>query len=138
MLVRDGEGRHVHRYHGEVVDVLREDQAKYLPDRGMVEEFTPAQVVAVADAQERRQRQADDAEAERVRACIDVLEELEVPIELGRPTVRARLEARGHRFSNETLAAAINTRRELSRTPEMPAWPGVQEMAAPVPHSGLD
>ena len=89
----------------------------------MVEKITAAEIVAITDAQERRQRRVDEAEADRVHQCVDVLDEIELPLTAGAPTARAAVRARGHRFGNDTIAEAVKQRRELSRTPGIPAWP---------------
>jgi hypothetical protein len=123
VLARDQKGLVHHRYDGEIIEWLSDEQrSQWLAD-GLVEELGQPQLDAIELAESRSLEQA--AEAERVRRCVDALNELDVPLSKGRPAVRAALEASGLRFSNETVAAAIKERRELSRsrTPGMPAWP---------------
>jgi hypothetical protein len=127
VLVRDGNGRHAHAYQGTVIEHLVPEQATRLLDLGFVEEIAAAQVIAIADAQARREQQVAETEAEPVARCVAVLTELDLPLIAGRPSVRAALEAHGHKFSNETIAAAIRERRELSRTPGLPASPLMAE-----------
>ncbi|ORV86733.1 hypothetical protein AWC11_17040 [Mycobacterium interjectum] len=45
-------------------------------------------------------------------ACAHILDDLDLPLRTGAPTARKALRARGLRFSNETIAAAIRIRRE--------------------------
>jgi hypothetical protein len=125
VLARDQKGLVHHRYDGEIIEWLSDEQrSQWLAD-GLVEELGAPQIEAIDLAEQRRRLQADEAEAERVRICVDALNELDVPLSKGRPAVRAALEARGLRFSNETIAAALKERRELSgkQIPGMPAWP---------------
>jgi hypothetical protein len=131
VLARDQQGRVQHHYEGAIIEWLSDDQRDQWLADGLIEEIDQPQIDAVELAEEQHQLRVHEAEAERIRQCVDVLKELDVPLHNGRPAVRAALEARGHKFSNETIAGAIRERRELSRTPGMPAHPVSEEMARP-------
>jgi hypothetical protein len=132
VLAKDKKNLVHHHYEGELIEWLSDEQRdRWLADN-LVEEITEHQVDAINLAEARRQKQADNAEAERVRQCVEALDDLDLPLSKGRPAVRAALEERGLRFSNETVGAALKARRDLSRTPGMPAHPRVsQELATP-------
>jgi hypothetical protein len=132
-LAKDQKGRSHHYYDGAVIEWLNDKQrSQWLAD-GLVEELGTPQIEAIDLAEHRRQQRADKAEAERVRQCISVLDDLELPLSAGAPRARAAVRARGHQFGNDTIATAVKRRRELSqsRTPGMPAWPVSEEMARP-------
>jgi hypothetical protein len=129
VLAKDQHGVIHHRYEGEIIRELNNQQrAQWLAD-GLVEEITEPQIDAINLAEARHQKQADEAEAGRVRQCVEALDDLDLPLSKGRPAVRAALEERGLRFSNETVGAALKARRELSRTAGMPARPVSEEMS---------
>jgi hypothetical protein len=132
VLARDKKNLVHHHYEGEIIEWLSDEQRdRWLTDN-LVEEITEHQVDAINLAGARRQKQADDAEAERVTQCVEALDELDMPLHKGRPAVRAALEERGLRFSNETVGAALKARRGLSQTAGMPARPMVSsEVATP-------
>jgi hypothetical protein len=132
VLAKDKHGVIHHRYDGAVIDWLSgEQRAQWLADN-LIEEISQSQIDAIDHAEARRWRAAEAAEADRVRECVEALDDLDVPIHKGRPAARAALEERGRRFSNETVGAALMARRGLSRTAGMPAWPGLgKEVATP-------
>jgi hypothetical protein len=127
VLVRDGTGRHVHAYKGTVINKVLPEQRDYLLRVGFIEEIADARVMEMADAKQRREERVQQLEDDRVRQCAALLDQLDVPRDKGRIAVRALLELRGHRVANETLAAAIKTRKELSQTEGMPAAPRIAE-----------
>jgi hypothetical protein len=131
VLATDEHGVVHHHYEGAIINWLSDKQRTHWLADGLVEEMATPDIDAMNLAESRIRQQAADAEAGRVRQCVDALNELDLPLGNGRPAVRAALEARGLRFSNETIAAAIKERRELSRTPGMPACPMSEEMARP-------
>lgn len=130
IVVPDSEGRFHHHYQGELIREVPNDRRERLVRDGFIEEVIRPHVEAIADVEADKQHQLRDAGAQRVQQCVEVLEELETPVDLGRPTVRAALEASGHKFSNETIAAAINTRRKLSGTAGLSAHPDIQGVAS--------
>jgi hypothetical protein len=125
VLAHGTDGRTYHHYHGEIIEWLDDQQHKHFLETGLVQEIEPAEVVAIADAQARRQQQADQAEADRVRQCVNVLNAIELPLTAGAPAARAAVRAHGHRIGNDTIATAVKQRREMSRTAALPAWPEV-------------
>jgi hypothetical protein len=46
-----------------------------------------------------------------VRECLDALSRLGLPSEAGAPSAGEALRAEGHRFSNDTIAAAVKARK---------------------------
>jgi hypothetical protein len=129
VLANDEHGFVHHHYEGAIINWLNDRQRTHWLANGLVEEIGQPQIEAIELVEQQHQLRVHEAEAERIRQCLDVLDELDVPLHKGRPAVRAALESRGHKFSNETIAAAIKERRELSRTPGMPASPMSDEMA---------
>lgn len=125
VLVLDGEGRRVHAYRGAVVELVDEDQRAHLLGSGMVVPITEAAVIEIATERQRQDEVAEAAETERVRELAATLDAFEIPLDAGRPTARAQLFAQGVRVSNETLAAALNFRRERGRPDGFPAAPQV-------------
>ena len=62
------------------------------------------------------EHEADD----RIRECVEALNQLGVPLHAGAPTAREALRDSGQRFGNDTIADAVKARkgskRELSGT----------------------
>jgi hypothetical protein len=50
--------------------------------------------------------------AQAVAECIPALAQLDVPLKAGRPDACSALRATGHKYSSETVAAAIKQRKE--------------------------
>lgn len=132
VLAKDQKGVVVHHYEGALINWLNDEQrSQWLAD-GLVEEIGTPQIEALELAEQRRRLQVDEAEAERVRQCINVLDDIDLPLSAGAPKARAAVRARGHQIGNDTIATAVKQRRELSQTtPGMPAWPVSDEMARP-------
>lgn len=132
VLARDQKGLVHHRYDGEIIEWLSDEQRTHWLSAGLVEEIGQPQIEATELAEQQRRLQVDEAEAVRVRQCISVLDDLDLPLSAGAPRARAAVRARGHQFGNDTIATAVKQRRELSQTtPGMPAWPVSDEMARP-------
>jgi hypothetical protein len=133
VLAKGQDGHTHHCYEGDVIRWLPDDQRDWWLAEGWIEEIDTAQVDAINLAEARRQKQADEAEAERVGQCVDVLNEIELPLSAGAPQARAAIRERGHRFGNDTIASAVKQRRALSRTAGMPAYPQVSEEVLATP-----
>lgn len=54
--------------------------------------------------------------ADRVRECVDALEQLGVPADAGALKARDALRDGAHRFGNDVVAAAVKVRKALSGT----------------------
>lgn len=132
VLAKDPKGLVVHHYEGAIIEWLSNEQrSQWLAD-GLIEEIGQPQMAALELAEQQRRLQVEEAEAERVRQCISVLDDIDLPLSAGAPRARAAVRARGHQFGNDTIASAVKQRRELSQTtPGMPAWPVSDEMARP-------
>lgn len=58
-------------------------------------------------------------QAQRVGDCVDALIRLGVPADTGSRKARVALRERGHRFGNDTIAAAVRARKATETFPQM-------------------
>lgn len=57
-------------------------------------------------------------QAQRVGDCVDALIRLRLPVDTGSRKARVALREQGHRFGNETIAAAVRVRKATETFPE--------------------
>jgi hypothetical protein len=86
---------------GPVIPWLSDAQAEYFLRLGLVERIDDD---IPTDPQH--------GDVQRINECIDAINRLNVPPGCGAPTAREALRAEGHRFGNDTIAAAVKLRRK--------------------------
>jgi hypothetical protein len=91
---------------GPHIPWISDKQASHLLRHGLIERIDDPAEPAESDAEP----------AAAVAACTAALNSLGLPLDAGAPSARESLRDSGHKFANETIAAAIKERRELSRT----------------------
>jgi cytochrome c oxidase cbb3-type subunit 2 len=120
VLAKDEKGLVHHKYEGSVINWLSEDQASQWVSGGLVQPIEVSAPAAVLNTTTAAEPSHDGAvgDDDRVRECIDALDALGVPSTAGAPIARGVLRDNGHKFGNDTIAAAVRNRRELSGTAE--------------------
>lgn len=78
---------------------LNDQQRDHFLRKGLVERITDSPVVPKLPA------------TEAITECIAALAEIGVPLKAGAPTARSALRNAGHKFGNETVAAAVRQRK---------------------------
>lgn len=126
---RDGLNRHCYR--GDVLGYLNPEQEAHFLRHKLVERIDadPQNAIAAAavpddapaepvdlDADEEDTLDAAAPDTDAVLECVGTLARLQVPTTSGAPAARTALRGNGFRFSNSVVAAAVKSRKELSRT----------------------
>jgi cytochrome c oxidase cbb3-type subunit 2 len=92
---------------GPVIPWLSDVQREQFLAEGLVEEIDDEAALP-----------GDDGESAMtaVDNCVAALERLNVPADAGAPACRTALRDAGFRFGNDVVAAAVRSRKQLSRT----------------------
>jgi cytochrome c oxidase cbb3-type subunit II len=82
---------------------------------GLVEEI-PDEAAAAQAQPAPREDLVPGPNAEIVDECIAALDDLQVPSTAGAPSARTALRDNGQAFGNDTIAAAVRARKQVSGT----------------------
>jgi homoserine kinase len=112
VLAKDKHGRTHHYYSAEsgagpsIIEWLSDEQAAH---------FLAENLVTAIEIQTETETETQ-ATLDRVSECVEALATADLPTDCGAPTARDALRDAGHKFSNQTIAAAIRIRRGVSGT----------------------
>lgn len=126
VLARGKDGRTHHRYQGEIIDWLPDDQLAHCLELGLVEPHevfagerakantTPVvpEPTTAPNTTKPPQSASARARTELTRECALTLDQIELPLTASTPKACAALLAHGHTFSNNIVAAAVKYRRQ--------------------------
>ncbi|ORV61583.1 hypothetical protein AWC03_09825 [Mycobacterium europaeum] len=104
VIPKDREGRLHHRYKGELLDYLNDEQRERFLRMGLVEEINDTQTAPAPT-------DVPGHNTDLVDECIAALDRLGVAPDAGAPTCRTALRDRGQSWGNDTIAAAVRERK---------------------------
>ena len=99
VIAKDQAGRLHHCYQGSLLGWLSDQQAQHFLSHNLIERIEDSADVAVLPS------------AEAIANCVEALAQIGVEPKAGAPKARTVLRDAGHRFSNETVAAAVRQRK---------------------------
>jgi hypothetical protein len=100
VVAKDVEGHLRHAYQGSRLGWLNDEQRDHFLSKGLVTRIEDSAAAPNLPA------------AETIGNCIAALDSLGVDRKNGAPTCRGALRDAGHKFSNETVAAAVKERKQ--------------------------
>ncbi|WP_260737024.1 hypothetical protein [Mycobacterium sp. SMC-2] len=109
VIPKDRDGRLHHRYKGELLDYLNDEQRERFLRMGLVEEINDNQVPLTQTAP--APTDVPGPNTDLVDECIAALDRLGVAPDAGAPTCRTALRDRGQSWGNDTIAAAVRERK---------------------------